>query len=76
MNELFLSNTNIKQLTDNVNELNSALSKIGKFTNLKLDFDFSSIDGIKNIHPIIGWDVNRSCKRFSRIVIKYNYDIF
>ena len=47
MNELFLSNTNIKQLTDSVNELNNALSKIGKFSNFKLDFDFSSIDGIK-----------------------------
>ena len=47
MNELFLSNTNIKQLTVSVNELNSALSKIGKFSNFKLDFDFSSIDGIK-----------------------------
>lgn len=48
MNEIFLSNTNIDKLTSSVNELNNALSKIAKFSNLKLDFDVSSIDGIMN----------------------------
>lgn len=48
MNELFLSNTNINKLTKSVNELDITLSKMSKFTNLKLDIDFSSIDGIKS----------------------------
>lgn len=48
MNEIFLSNTNIDKLTSSVNELNNALSKIAKFSNLKLDLDVSSIDGIMN----------------------------
>lgn len=48
MNEMFLNNTNIDKLTSSVNELNNALSKIAKFSNLKLDFDVSSIDGIMN----------------------------
>lgn len=48
MNEIFLSNTNIDKLTSSVNELNNALSKIARFSNLKLDLDVSSIDGIMN----------------------------
>lgn len=48
MNEISLSNKNITNLTKNINELNTALSKVSKFTNLKINVDISSFDGIVN----------------------------
>lgn len=48
MNETSLSNKNITNLTKNINELNTALSKVSQFANLKINVDISSFEGVVN----------------------------
>lgn len=48
MNEIALSNKNITNLTQCVNELSTSLSKVSKFANLKINIDMSTFEGVVN----------------------------
>lgn len=48
MNEIALSNKNITNLTQCVNELSTSLSKVSKFANLKINIDMGTFEGVVN----------------------------